>query len=322
MKKNYKNILGALFFASIGIQTQAQTLLYNQNFNAGAGTFQLNTTDQGSTNAGYNTWVVNNSYTGGSTTIVCMGFPFSATINNTPSQPAGITSPGGNYLHILSTDAQAASITNANYRPADGFCTFDENYFSKTPAIVTTGYTGVSISFWWMCAGSANAYGELYYSTNGGTTWTLSTATPQYINQATWIQETVTNAAFDNNASLMFGFKFVNTTATAGSDPSFSIDDINVSGTMPTGIATITNNNSVSVYPNPATDNVTLNLSGFNNAELLSISIVNELGQTVLNNQEAYTAQLNLNTNNLDKGVYSIVVRQGIKKSISKFVKI
>jgi hypothetical protein len=322
MKKNYKNILGALFFAAIVVQAQAQTVLYNQNFNSGAGTFVLNSTDQSSTSSGFNTWIVNNSYTGGSVTINCMGFPFTGTVNNTPAQPAGITSPGGSYLHILSTDAQSAGVTNANYRPAEGLCTFAENYFSKTPAISTTGYTGVSLSFWWLCMGSVNAYGELFYSTNGGSTWTQITPPAQFVNQSTWLQSTFTNPAFDNQASLQFGFRFVNTVATAGADPSFSIDDINVSGTPATGVTEIANTASFSIFPNPATDLITLNLNGFEqNNELLTITITNELGQVVFNQKEAYTNQINLSTDALSKGVYSISISNGKQQNVSKFVK-
>jgi len=322
MKKNYKNILGALFFSAFGIQAEAQSVLYSQNFNSGAGTFVLNSTDQSSTSSGFNTWIVNNSYTGGSVTINCMGFPFSATINNTPAQPAGITSPGGNYLHILSTDAQTSGVTNANYRPADGFCTSAENYFSKTPVFSTAGYTNVSLSFWWLCMGSANAYGELFYSTNGGSTWTQITPPSQFANQSTWLQSTFTNPAFDNQASLQFGFRFVNTVATAGADPSFSIDDINVSGTPATGITEVATSASFSIFPNPATDFITLNLNGFEPSnELLTITITNELGQVVFNQKETFAAQLNLNTGELNNGVYSISIGNGKQQTVSKFVK-
>lgn len=323
MKKNYILIFGTIALLLISSISFAQMVLYNQNFNSGAGTFQLNTTDQSSTTTGFNTWIVNNSYTGGSATIVCMGFPFTTTIGNTPAQPAGIVSPNSGYLHILSTDAQSNSITNANYRPADGFCAFAENYFSKTPSISTSGHTSVSLSFWWLCMGSANAYGELFYSTDGGTTWTQSTSTSQYINQGTWIQETVTNPAFDNQPSIMFGFRFVNTVASGGTDPSFSIDDINVTGMPATGINSLTNASSISVYPNPASEFTTINLNGFETSnDAVTITVTNELGQIVLNRKEAYASQINLNTNNLSNGVYSIAISSGNKKAITKFVKI
>lgn len=213
----------------------AQTVLYSENFNGGTNSFTLNTTDLSSSSTN-NSWVVNNNYTGGSASIVCFGFPFSFTIANTPNEPAGITGgPTSNYLHIRSTAGSASGINNANYQAADGFCTSDENYFAKmSNDISTTGKTNVTLKFWWMCMAEAGTeYGEVYYSTDGGNNWNLLTApVSQYSGQASWTQQTITNAAFDNQASLRFGFRFVNT-ASSGSpgDPPFSIDDIEVSAT-------------------------------------------------------------------------------------------
>lgn len=321
MRKNYKLLLG-LVFSALNYNSFAQTTIYSEDFNAGSGTLVLNSTDQSCTATGYNLWIVNNVYTGGSVTINCLGFPFTATVANTDAQPAGITSPNGGYMHILSTDAQAGGVNNANFRPADGLCAFDENYFSKTATISTLGYTGVSFSFWWLCAGGTASYGELYYSVDGGSSWTQSTSTAQYTGQSTWIQESVTNAAFDNQASIMFGFKFVNGTATAASDPAFGIDDIKVTGAPATGIASFTNNTSISIYPNPVNDNCILNLEGFEVVnEPLTISLVNELGQVVMNLNQVNKGQLTLNASCLSNGIYSVIVRSANKQAISKFVK-
>lgn len=323
MKKTTTLLLGTAALLMTTHQLSiAQTTLYSQDFNSGTGTFILNSADMSSTTSGYNTWVVNNSYTGGSATIMCMGFPFSATVGNTPAQPGGITSPGGNYLHILSTDAQSNGITNANYRPSDGVCAFDENYFCKTPVFSTAGYSGVNLSFWWMCMGSTTAYGELYYSTDGGASWTQSTSTAQYSSTGSWVSTAVSNPAFDNQASLQFGFRFVNTTATAGADPAFSIDDINVTGTPLTGISTMSNNATISLFPNPSSETTTLNLTGFDQNEKVTITVVNELGQTVLALQENAAAQISLNTSALSKGVYSVSITTSTKKAVSKFVKL
>lgn len=322
MRKNYKLLLG-LVFSALNYNSFAQTTIYSEDFNAGSGTLVLNSTDQSCTATGYNLWIVNNVYTGGSVTINCLGFPFTAAVANTDAQPAGITSPNGGYMHILSTDAQAGAVNNANFRPADGLCAFDENYFSKTATISTLGYTGVSFSFWWLCAGGTASYGELYYSVDGGTSWTQSTSTAQYTGQSTWIQETVTNAAFDNQASIMFGFKFVNGTATAASDPALGIDDLKVTGAPATGITSFTNNTSISIYPNPINDICILNLEGFETAnESLTVNLVNELGQVVLNLNQVNKGQLTLNTSSLSNGIYSVIVRSANKQAISKFVKI
>lgn len=212
----------------------AQTAIYSENFNGASNTFTLNTADVSSNVNGYNDWVVNNAYTGGSGTVICLGFPFTLNIAATPNQPTAINgSPNSNYLHILADDGVANGIFNANYRPADGLCVFPENNFaSMTNDLNTTGLVNVELSFYWICGGAVGTtYGEVYYSTNSGSSWTLLTAPiSQYFNQPSWVQQTITDPAFDNQSTLRFGYRFVNLTASAGAEPSFSIDDIVVTG--------------------------------------------------------------------------------------------
>jgi hypothetical protein len=222
------------------ISAQAQTILYSENFE-GTNTFTLNSTDQSSTGSGYNKWIINNSFGGGAFTDPCFGATTS--IATTPSQPLGVTNaPNSFYMHIVNTDAESQGVTNANFLASDGnlICVGDQNYFSKTTnAINTTGQTGVSISFYWLCAGSSASYGELYYSTDGGTNWFLQLGNLQ--NQSSWTQATQTNAIWDNQANLKFGFRFVNGTSFSASDPPFSVDEIVVyvpaAATVTTGSA-------------------------------------------------------------------------------------
>ena len=236
MKKSFSSFSGilgpfifiySLFLSCNGLE--AQTTIYSENFNGASHSFSLNTPDVSSAATGYNPWLVNNSYTGGSGSLMCLGFPFAFNVGNTTAQPAGITgSPNSNYMHISSQEAINNGITCASYQSSDGLCFLDENYFSAmTNNMSTTGFNNVSFNFWWMCGGAAGTtYGEVYYSTDGGTTWILTTSPSQYLNSPTWQQASLTDAAFDNQASIKFGFRFVNITATTGADPGFCIDDI------------------------------------------------------------------------------------------------
>lgn len=45
-------------------------------------------------------------------------------------------------------------------------------------------------------------------------------------NTTAWTQLALTDAAWDNQSSLMFGFRFVHNTANTGSDPGFSVGEI------------------------------------------------------------------------------------------------
>ena len=211
---------------------QGQDTLFYSNFNAPSSGFSLNTTDVNSTGGGANFWVVNNSYSGGNGTVTCLGFPFTFTVPSTPSQPIAIAgSPSSSYMHILSGAAQSSGITNSCFIAADGLCTNPENYFSKMSAdISTTGFDTVTISFWWLCTGGANSYGELYYSTDGGTTWNLNANQAQYNNNGSWSQKTISDPAWANQSQLRFGFRFVNQVATAANDPALAIDDVLITG--------------------------------------------------------------------------------------------
>ena len=229
MKKLYSLFL--LFLLATPL-LNAQVSLFSENFEMGGASFTLNSTDLGGTSTP-NFWIINNAYIGGNGSLICLGFPFTYTINPTPAQPGGITnSPNSTYLHTMSIYGQADNIFCSSYAAADGICIPNSSNFCKMAAGVNTvGYDSVGISFWWNCSGGTNIYGEVHYSTNGGTSWTTLTAPiSQYKNQSTWTQQTIYNSAFDNQADLRFAFRFVNNTSNSALDPGFSIDDIDIFG--------------------------------------------------------------------------------------------
>lgn len=228
-----------LLFVSLVLAANgfAQTTIYQENFETG-NSFTMNSSDLGGASL-YNTWLRNNVYNGGSGTFICLGFPFSFTVNNTPSQPSGITGfPTSTYMHISAQGAVSSGITCSSYIPADGTCVSNESNFAKmTTAISTVGFTNVNFDFWFMCAGSTTAYGELYYSLDNGNTWVLKQSNIN--NTPNWSQTTITDAAWTNQASLKFAFRFVNTIATTAADPSFCVDQITVTGTAATNLISI-----------------------------------------------------------------------------------
>lgn len=207
----------------------AQTVLFQEDFE-GSPAFTLNTTDQGSVaSSPDNTWVINNGYNGGSGTMSCFGFPFSFTVLPTPAQPAAISSPNGQYMHISSLAAMNAGVMGCSFVAADGLCTAAGNHFARMSTDVSTvGMAEVTLSFWWLCMGSSTHYGELYYSTNGGTSWTLVSG--QYRDTPNWTQQTVSLPAFAGQSALRFGFRFVNSVGFQAGDPAFGIDDVRIIG--------------------------------------------------------------------------------------------
>ncbi|HRC32978.1 MAG TPA: T9SS type A sorting domain-containing protein [Bacteroidia bacterium] len=211
----------------------SQTVLYSENFENLTNTFTLNGTAVNSTATGENFWIVNNEFSGGSASTVCLGFPVTFSVPNTPSQPGTYAgNPYSKYLHTLSVAANTSGINNCCFLAADGLCANPENYFaSMTNDISTTGYTNVQLSFGWLCDGSNNNYGEVYYSIDGGSTWIQQSLPLQkYFGQGNWTTQNITNAAFDNQATLRFGFRFANQITTTAQDPGFAIDEIIISG--------------------------------------------------------------------------------------------
>ena len=81
--------------------------------------------------------------------------------------------------------------------------------------IPSTGDLNITLSFQWRCNGLVNTdYGQVGYSTDGGTTWTWittgGTVNGQYYGQQTNVQSATVNlpAACNNQSNLAIGFRF------------------------------------------------------------------------------------------------------------------
>lgn len=238
-----------LFSASVQFSS-AQTTIWKEDFETGGSNFTMNTTDviNGVTCRGitdWNRWIINKSYKGYIGTITnitnCLGetVAISFGVQDTQNQPANFTGyPQSNYLHVYSPFTEARTgITNANWyygTSAGDLCGSAGNYFCKmNTGASTAGYSNVTLKFWWMC-GAKSVYGQVYYSTDKGNSWTLIT-TPfsNYTAQKTWKQQSITLPAFDNQADLRFGFMWVNNNGTSAqragdASPAFSVDEISL----------------------------------------------------------------------------------------------
>lgn len=202
---------------ALTLNAYSQTIIFQDNFENGSSSWQLN----GGT--GGNNWIVNNVYTG-----------FSGFIPDTPAQPSSFTGgTNSTYLHI--TNAQFCGLGYCNASFETGSASVQSATLAS--AVSTSGMTGVSLSFWYLCEGAAGtSFGTVEYSTDG-TTWTQ--IGNQLSGVSTWTQLTLTDAALDNKATLKFRFKWQN--GAAGEDPAFSVDEIKLtgtSGTSPNAIAT------------------------------------------------------------------------------------
>lgn len=250
-------ILAFLFLLSVAGVVNAQTTIYSENFNGSGHTFSLSTvrtidgkaTLPASDNS--NHFSVDNIYAGG------CGYGISGfcirNIAATPDQPGPVTgAPQSKYMHLVG-DAYASQTPpalNACINPAgdDRIQPRDRElyYFSEMANDISTlGKTGVQLTFYWLNAGSNENYAQLYYSTDGGSTWVL--AKDQMYNQPTWKSETypASPGVFDNLAQLRIGFRFVsvskyNTVNPAPLQPSLAVDEILIAGNGGSVTPTIT----------------------------------------------------------------------------------
>ncbi|GIV34834.1 MAG: hypothetical protein KatS3mg031_2369 [Chitinophagales bacterium] len=225
------------FLASLGCVAHAQAqqiLLLTEDFESPSALFAFDTGGVG-VPAGDNRWIINTEYSGGGI------YP------NTISQDSTVTGTIGNapystYLHIHDATA-APAVANANFNPAsasDRFAYIDKGF-------CTLGLTDVTLAFFYLCEGSATAYGEVYYSIDGGP-W-IKTGAAQYSNQSRWKYTTISDPAFSNVSDLRFGFRWVNAAGSGPPSASFAIDDIIVVGTYDAQFGTNLHIDFVS--PNP-----------------------------------------------------------------------
>lgn len=239
-----------LLFASVLTLSfaQAQTTLFQDNFEAPSTNWTLNT------GTGLNQWIINAEYDASAS----FGM-----IPNTPNQSAPITNaPNSTYLHIHNTSiCSMLAVCNANF---DTGSASNQSAEQATP-IVTTNFTNVALSFYYLCAGaSGTSYGVVEYSTNNGSTWTQVGA--QYSGVGVWTAANVTLPAFDNQASLKFRFRWVN--GAAGVDPAFSIDEVKIVGTpgTPSPATIVTNTITGSTFCANSTVQVPFTVTGSVNA--------------------------------------------------------
>lgn len=278
MKKLLLLLSAGMFTAS----AFSQTTLFSEDFES-APAFTLNSSDAGSTASGAdNPWIINNVYAGGTGSFFCaaLGFNFPFTVPAAPQQPAGISGgPTSNYLHVTPQIAinGGGSLPAASYIAADGFCIFGgQSTFAKMSTDVSTvGQTTVTADFWWACGGSTLNYGKMFYSTNGGSTWTEVncpvTATNQWRGQTVWVNSSLTDPAWANQATLRFGFQFVTGTSSGSeADPGFAIDDFEIIGSTggggSTSIATSTFSPMSWCYGNTISEVLDFNATGVYNA--------------------------------------------------------
>ncbi|MCS7189690.1 MAG: PKD domain-containing protein [Bacteroidia bacterium] len=242
----------------------AQIIHYTENFNGGTPPgWTLNSSDLGSNPNPFNRWVVDAPYTAAHTQTAanpafCQlndpSFCQSVSGPAVPAQPSGISgSPQSPFMYISFNPTwngancpTAPSLTPILYiEPTSIFpCYPVQSSFARSGAIpIPPGTQPIKVSFFWLCQGGPNAYGQVYYSTNG-TTWTQVSSrngSSFFRNQPSWYADTI-SLSLSRPATLYLGFQFVNNPGGGGMEPPFGIDEVVVweeSGSSPTTSITL-----------------------------------------------------------------------------------
>jgi len=152
-------------------------------------------------------------------------------------------------------------------------------------------------------------------STTGG-----STVSGNFVpSDSQWKNITVTSIV---GGFLTDGFKY-KFAFTSGKGNNLYVDDINIYGTdtngdpvgSPTSISEFINDNSISVYPNPADDNVSVSIDLTSRQDFLSVAIYDLVGKKVLPVFEGNATEgnhiYNVNTSALSTGMYLVLIDNG-----------
>jgi PKD repeat protein len=176
-----------------------------------------------------------------------------------------LVTPGDKTLHVYCTGNLCSLFGTGAIYNAGGFgqSTLTDKFASTVNNISTIGSTGIQVKFAWRCMGQTDIdYGTMRYSIDGGTNWVeLPT---KYQDQDSWACATVNlPVSCENISTLKLGFRWRNDNDGVGSDPTFAIDDLVVTGN---GGGTGCSATTTFTLDNPAPFVPTTNLTG--NVEL------------------------------------------------------
>lgn len=242
MKTRLFTLLSILSFSLVSV---AQTTIYSEDFGSGCNQGQLATAYSG-TNGN---WTMTELLNGNAAN----QWYVSSTEAGTGSGNCGdgcLSNPGlsnatlhvGNEEVVYMTITVAVADNGASYNSGGiggfGF-TVDTDRRIESPLINTTGFQNVQLSFNYMEGGQGamdNAELHINYGSGWGLHEDLTKTTTCPSGQGIWTNYTANLNAAAGLTNLQIGFKWVNNDDAAGTDPSFAVDDILITGDISTGI--------------------------------------------------------------------------------------
>jgi hypothetical protein len=195
---------------------------------------------------------------------------------------------GNVFIAITSTPADngASYLSGGLCGPPFNICAAT-NRRAESPMINCTGKYTITLNCAYMEGGDGtNDDASLWYSADGGTTWSLlnnmaKTPLGSCSPQGMWAAYTFAlPASANNNANVKIGFNWTNNDDGVGSDPSLAVDDITLTA-APTGVADL-QNGSTEVFVSD--NNVIIRSSDAVKLEGIYDVVGRNIGAEMLNN--------------------------------------
>jgi hypothetical protein len=315
MKKFYLLILLTAFQS-----VHAQTIFWTEDFTT-------NVCGQGTLADGYTT-------PNGAWSVVSTGindpesnnFYISASENGNGTGNCGSACGINRTLHVGANDGFTTTDGGASY-DAGGVCiSFSicvaSNWRAESPVINCTNDLGITLSFNYMEFGDgSNDDATLWYY--DGSTWsqidTLAKTTCcggpcNGSRQGHWTYFSIQlPSSASHNPNVRIGFNWTNNDDGVGNDPSFAIDDIQLSA-LETTVSEI-NSTSVHIYPNPVEDFINIDCS--NVKDEIHFAIIELTGRKVKESKSIIHQQEKINVADLSSGWYCLQLLDQENKVVS-----
>ena len=157
------------------------------------------------------------------------------------------------YMGFPIVNADVGAAYNVGGIQSFGFIS-ETNMVARSPVIDCSGYQNIVLSFEYMEGGDVNDDANLRYY--DGTAWAtldpLAKTTTCPSGQGRWSTFTYNlPSTIDNLSNFQIAFGWVNNDDGAGTDPSFAVDNIQLSVGVPTGISQMTDASDLRIFQNP-----------------------------------------------------------------------
>jgi hypothetical protein len=233
-------------------------------------------------------------------------------------------------LHVGANDGfvldQGASYDAGGLCSSFSICV-ETNSRAESPVIDCSQYHLMTVTFNYMEFGD-NSIDDATFWVYDGITWTQLDALAKTAccggpcngnRQGQWTSITLNMpASTEYNPNVKLGFNWTNNDDGAGTDPSFAVDDIQVTGRLVLSVSELSSA-SIHLYPNPATNELTISYPG---GFSLSYLIRDISGREIMKSTTSAQLEDKIDISGIYSGCYFVQILDGNRLiSSSRFIK-